>query len=187
MVIGFFIDSLSNYQSSRYRTTYGLVNIFTLIETIWLMVFFQYIFKKKVLTIIIISSGILFFIFWLIMFIRHGNNKYMELLTAYEALAIIVLSVYYFYVQLKKSENSFLYLHHTFWIVSAYLIYTAGTFFLFLFQNSLTHEDQKNYFLLNSIFIIIKTALITVGMITKNANKNNNNKIPTYINDRAFT
>jgi hypothetical protein len=52
-------------------------------------------------------------------------------------------------------------------VVATYLIYTAGTFFLFLYYNNLNLEEKAEYMALNSIFVIVKTVLLCVAMTMK--------------------
>lgn len=164
LVIGFFTDALNNYISSEGRSTIYIANIFTLIETQFVVFFFYKILHSPLAKKIIAISAGLFFVFWAILYFREGHIHLLESIFAIEAIGIISLSVYYFYEQLKVPDTPFVYMQPRFWVVTAYLIYTAGTFFLFLYLDSLELDLQKKYYLLNSVFLILKTILLSIGM-----------------------
>jgi len=54
------------------------------------------------------------------------------------------------------------------WIVTAFFIYIAGTFFLYLFIPSFNINEQREYYdIFNSIFTIIRTVLLCVAVFIK--------------------
>ena len=105
---------------------------------------------------------------WLYFFLKSGTVSYLEIPNAVEALTLICLSIFFFYEQLRKPDTAFLYTVPRFWLVSGYLIYIAGTFFLFLYMDYLSLDEQKKYFIhLNSFFLILKSIMLSIGMLMK--------------------
>jgi hypothetical protein len=172
LVVGFFIDVLNNYISSQSKSTVYIANLFTLIETQFVVYFFYKILHSPVAKKITIISALLFIVFWAVLYVKEGQDHHLESIFAIEAIGIISLSTYYFYEQLKVPDTPFVYMQPRFWVVTAYLIYTSGTFFLFLYLDSLELDLQKKYYLLNSVFLILKTILLSIGMfMTKKTEK----------------
>lgn len=65
-------------------------------------------------------------------------------------------------------NSVFIYAEAIFWVVTAYFIYFSGTFFLYLYIPTLTQNDQKTYYdILNSIFTIVRTALLSIAIFIK--------------------
>ena len=90
----------------------------------------------------------------------------------------LLLIIYYYYEQIILINSAFIYAEATFWIVTAYFIYIAGTFFLYLYIPSLNDVEQEQYYVLNYIFTIIRTVLICVATFVKPGNsKMNGNKL----------
>ncbi|MBI2729641.1 MAG: hypothetical protein HYX40_02620 [Sphingobacteriales bacterium] len=94
---------------------------------------------------------------------------------AFLAILVIIWSILFFYEQLTKTTDSqqiFLYSSPSFWVVAAYLIYFAGTFFLFIYSQNQNLEEQVSeisiqYSLINGVFVLIKNILLSVAMFSK--------------------
>lgn len=164
LVVGFFTDLLNNYISSKSESTIYIANIFTLVETQFLVYFFYRILRSKLVKKVLLISAALFTVFWAMLYVEAGQSQHLKSIFAVEAIGIILLSIFYFYEQLSFPDTPFVYMQPRFWVVTAYLIYTAGTFFLFLYLDSLELHLQRQYYLLNSLFLIFKTILLSIGM-----------------------
>jgi hypothetical protein len=168
LVIGFLFDSYQIYSSSQGSTTYLSSNLFTLIETLFLYFFFKIIIDSRLGNKIIYVLAVAFSAVWIYLFIKAGTTSYIETLSAIETLTLISLSIYYFWEQLRKPDTVFLYTVPRFWLVTAYLTYTTGTFFLFLYLDSLSIVEQQRYFVyLNPIFLLIKTIMLSIAMLMR--------------------
>ena len=155
------------YSSYNGKPTTLFASTFTLIETLFLFYFFQKVITSPLAAKTISVLAIIFIAIWLFLFIKTGVNANIDLAYGMECICIIGLSVYYFFEQVKNPGSLYFYTQARFWVVTAYLIYTAGTFFLFLYQKDLSIEEQRKYFVLNSIFLILKTLILSVAMLMK--------------------
>lgn len=166
---GFVFDLYSTWETSRDNgANYSILNFFTLLETLALLYFFSKILKNTKAKIVVgILSGF-FLLVWVLLKFKTSFNTFDDTSIALEAIIIISLSVYYLFEQIIKPQAFFLYTQPRFWVVVAYFIYMAATFFLFLFLNSLSAEEQSKYLVLNSIFLIIKTIFLSIAMFMKN-------------------
>ena len=167
MAIGFLFELYQGYLSSIGAPTYVLANLFTLTETLFLFYFFSRVISSANSQRILLIAGIFYAIAWTFLFVSTRFKDSLELSYGLECICIIALSIYYFFEQIKKPDSLYIYSQSRFWVVSAYLIYTAGTFFLFLFQKDLSIEEQQKYFILNSIFLILKTLILSIAMLMK--------------------
>lgn len=167
MLIGFLVDLINNKLSGQGQSTISTVNIFAFVETLFLLYFFSKILLTEVVRKIIRISAVLFSIFWLIFFFLYGRIKILEAIIPVEAIAIISLSVYFFYEQMSKPDTPMIYMQAEFWVVIAFLIYTAGTFFLTLYFDSLPTNEQQEFYIINSGFLILKTILLCIAIFMK--------------------
>jgi len=85
-----------------------------------------------------------------------------------ENISIIILSIFYFYEQITVNFSREIYIKPRFWVVSAYMLYSAGTFFLFLFIGTVASNQQQNIYILNYAFLVIKSILLSIAMLMKN-------------------
>jgi len=149
-------------------STIWIQNIYLLVESLVLfLIFFCCLSNYKIWKKIIVGSAIISLLLWL------GNNVFLQnlffydtLFNAFTTLLVITYAIFYFYFQLNKPTSYFIYSSPIFWIVSAILIYKAGTLFLFLYVNTLVQHERANYFIINSIFNIVKNGLFLIGFIT---------------------
>lgn len=65
-----------------------------------------------------------------------------------------------------------------FWITISFLIYLAGTFFLYIYADSMLSNPvfRKQYYIINFSFNILKNVLLGIAMLMK-PNKNINQTI----------
>lgn len=164
--VGFIFDLYSLFLISNGSDNIIFYNVFNLIESACLLLFFYVLPPLKKAKIYILVSFIVFVLFWLFMFISKGRNKFLDSAVNFEYVFVLVFSLFFLFQLLKKPEEPIFSNSH-FWIVSAYMLYVAGTFFLYLFIYSLTPEEQNEYYVVNFIFIIIKTILLSIAMFVK--------------------
>jgi hypothetical protein len=109
---------------------------------------------------------VLFILIWIFRNILLDKlHVYGELYNGGATLMILIFSLVYFYKQLDNHENLFIYSTSPFWIVIAVLLYKAGTFFLFLYTNSLSQNEKMNFYLLNSVFYLIQNLLLAFSFL----------------------
>lgn len=149
----------------EHRSNFLFYNIEQLIETILLYYFFYLTIKNTVARKTIFFFSILYLILWIFSFYQFRDTKYFSSCTTFENMTVLALIIYYYYEQIIIINSAFIYAESTFWIVTAFFIYISGTFFLYLFISSFNLIEQRKYYdLLNSIFTIIRTLLISVAI-----------------------
>lgn len=85
------------------------------------------------------------------------------------------MCIYYFFDQLKQPNTFLIYSSINFWIIIAFLIYLSGTFFLFIYAESMLSNKEflQQYIIINSSFALLKNILFSIAMLMK-TNQNNN-------------
>ncbi len=147
-----------------------LLYSFTVIEYTFFCYFIYLILPKKGLKKIIPIAWIGFIAFAFIDSIFINKDVGFDSFTSgIESIIIILLCIYYLYTQLKRSNNLTIYTTFNFWIVITFLIYFCGTFFLYLMTDSMHHDIafQKQYFIINIAFNILKNILLCIAMTMK--------------------
>ncbi|TDH18285.1 hypothetical protein EXU57_23820 [Segetibacter sp. 3557_3] len=146
-------------------------NLFTLIETVIVSYFFYKTFSWRPARLLTAIAAVAFALFWLFMFIPAGTTAALVVCVTIESILIISLSIYYMYEQVLRSDILMVYVQPRFWVVIGFLFYAAGTFFLFLFVDSLDIAAQKEYHdIINSISLTLKSICLSVAMLMRNDN-----------------
>lgn len=111
--------------------------------------------------------SIIFTVFWVFSFFKFRDKSYFSGCTNFENMTVLGLIIYYYIEQIIIINSAFIYSEATFWIITAFFIYIAGTFFLLLYMPSLDLAEQEKYYVLNYIFMIIRTVLLSVAIFIK--------------------
>ena len=168
MILSFINDGYSLYLLNYLnKSNFLFYNIYQLAETFSLYYFFYYIIRRPFLKRLIWLFSFLYIILWLISFFKFGNSSYFSSCTNFENITVLALIIYYYYEQIIVINTVFIYGESIFWIATAFFIYIAGTFFLFLYIPSLNLAEQEKYYLLTYIFTIIRTVLLSVAVFIK--------------------
>lgn len=118
----FFLDN---------KLTPQIGNIYVLLETLILLLFFGHILKNKNLRLIILSIGILFTIFFLVIITQDIKSMSSATRTARDFI-MISCSIVYFFTLIKELPQNNIFNLPTFWFVSAILFFFSCTFILSL-------------------------------------------------------
>lgn len=160
-----------------------LLASFTIIEYSFFCYFIYLISRKKIknFAIILWTS---FLIFAAIdYFYINENQTFDSFASGIESIIIILLCVYYLFSQVRGSNDLLIYSTFNFWIVVTFLIYFSGTFFLYIMTYSMRENVsfQKQYFVINASFNILKNVLLSVAMCMKT--KDSFNPTPSTVPD----
>lgn len=169
--VNFIFDCYGLYSFINVKTNFVSFNLFVLIETFLLFIFYRTILTNiniKQVLIVIIS---LFFAFWLYEFFTKGQQSFVWHCVTVENIFILVFAIYYYYEKIFLLNKAFIYTNPRFWIVTAYFINTAGTFFLMLYIPALNATGQLKFYALNYAVIIIRNILLAVAMSMGNNNQ----------------
>lgn len=177
LIINFISDGYGLYSLYLASPNYLTFNIYLLFETVCLSIFYYQVVAESIVKKAIALIISVFVVFWLYSFIRSGFDQFLYSCAAFENIFILVFALYYYYEQIIKINSAFIYMQPRFWIVSAYLVYIAGTFFLLLYIPSLNSKEQVKYYILNYVFVIIRTILLCIAMFMKDKSENQGLKL----------
>lgn len=147
-----------------------VINIYFLIEALLAFYLFYLVFQQMnrwrniaLLAMLVITLS------WLIRNVYLGKFYSFDSTTnGIETIIIILFSIVFLYFQLIRPQTNFIYSTPAFWIISAILVYKAGTFFLFLYFNTLEKYEREtfaNLYIINSFFQVLKNILIMVAFL----------------------
>jgi hypothetical protein len=162
--------------SFKVLSTLRIANIALIIELIFTFLIFHFSFANKPFwRIAPLIACIISLIWWIFRNIALNKiHTYGAAFIGGTTLLIILFALIFFYFQLSNPNNLFISSSPSFWIVSGILLYKTGTFFLFLYVNSLNQNAKANFYIINSIFYLLESVLFTIGFLTK---KNDSTKL----------
>lgn len=155
------------------KTTFLLNSLFTIVEYSLFSFFIYLSISGKIFKILIVIASIGFLVFAIRDFFTHKENPVFDSLPAsIESILILIYCIFYFFDQLSKPTITFLYQTSTFWLVLGLMVYTAGTFFLFLQAADAPREVIDRFWTINLICNILKNAFLSIGFVVQKAPSN---------------
>ena len=143
-----------------------LYEIFTVVEFCFFAAFFYYIVSNNIIkkwlpiiTCIFITSA----------FIDHFFVLSKSFTSGIQAVLILSMCIYYFFDQLKNPKFFLIYNNFNFWIIISFLIYVAGTFFLYIMAENIVPSKSfwRSYVIINFSFNLLKNILLSVAMLMR--------------------
>jgi hypothetical protein len=159
-----------------------------------LFTFFEYCFftcflylnisNRKFKNLMLISSGlfITFLIFYYYSQVIFTNVDSVPI--GIETILILIFSFYYLYEQMNDAANQFVYNKYPFWIISGFMVYLAGGFFIYVFANQVDRTTLDEFWFLTPVLYFIKNILFTVGIFIfiKQPKNPSTQKLRPYLN-----
>jgi hypothetical protein len=167
LLIGFTIDVFNARLNAERQPNFLSYNLFVLIETVLLYYFFSSILSLRFSKVTVYFFTACFMVVWTLFFRKFSTSNYVDAAVTFENITIIILSIIYFYEQINSPEPTIIYNQPRFWVVAAYLIYSAGTFFMFIYLDALKDADKEKSYEWNNAVSILKYLLITIAMFMK--------------------
>lgn len=158
---------ISNYYGFKVFNFHAL-SLFTVIEFCLFSLATFYLLSNSYLKKIIIGFIPIFFAFSLIQYIKSNPEDEIDSLSiSVEYILIIIFTLFYFYEEISIPQATFIYSTKAFWIITGILIYSAGTFFLFLFSDNLSDDEWEKYSIINYVFTILKNTCFGIAVTIK--------------------
>ncbi|MEO8721549.1 MAG: hypothetical protein ABI372_10625, partial [Ginsengibacter sp.] len=167
-----------------------LLYAFTIFEYSFFCYFIYLIFSKNLVKKIVpfIWIGFIIFAFIDLLFISEAK-EFDSFTIGIESIVIILLCIAYLFSQLKDSNSTLVYSTFNFWVVITFLIYFCGTFFLYIMTAGMKDSVsfQKQYFVINISFNILKNLLLCVAMTMRlNNSIKKENKLSIELDDHIY-
>ncbi len=163
-----------------------LFSSFTLMEFLAFSLFLGYHTEnkqlKKLLTIVFAAFAIFICTYFLIIPFNFIDSVPIGV----ETILVITFSVYFLYELVNKS-TTLLYNTTEFWVITGFLIYLAGSFFIYLYANQVPENELYKFFFVTYIFNTIKNIFIAIGFWLaykkpKNANLHHSHEYQPFLN-----
>lgn len=171
----------------HFKNIFIVFAIYTVVEFSFFCFFYYYAMPSGGMKKAVLPIWGLFFTFSCIdFFLINQMNAFDSITSGVESIFIILLCINYLVVQLKGSNNLFVYSTSNFWIVITFLIYLSGTFFLYIMTENMIKDRafRIQYLIINSAFNILKNVLLSIAMLMKETPPNEQVKKSKNWDDR---
>lgn len=165
----FFLERAASVIDNHFAGFFDWFTLFSLpLQIIVLFIFFREIIKSRS-NILVIGALFAFFLFvWMIK--NWKDAEYSSTIKVSASLILIIACLLYYYQEIRQLDSFFVYTKPEFWGVTAIFIFSAGTFFVFLFRQQSLHADQifyNQYVYIHAFLFIIRSLLLSVSFLLK--------------------
>ena len=151
---------------------YYPLSIFTALEFTLFSIFLYLIIRKVIFKKIILASFPVFFIISIFSFYKNLDNGFDSISSTVEIIFILAFCIFFLFQELNNPQTLFIYQNPDFWFVFGILIYTAGTFFLFLQASAVSKEVRDGFWSINLLSNLMKNLLFALAFyLPKNNQK----------------
>jgi hypothetical protein len=168
------LDLLLNYYNRNIDEGWFsyIWSTFTFVEYSIFTYFLWVNIKNKNIKSFLFYASIVFIVFTTAYNIKTNFQKIDSLPIGIETILIIVYSFYYLYEQLNDTSNFFIYTKYQFWIIIGFLIYLAGSFFIFIYASKLANDNSfKKYWFITNGFYAVMNILFIIAFCMRAKNK----------------
>ena len=169
VVVGFSL--LYVYKS---KENYFLaVRVYNVIEYTLLAYFFSLYIVNKTAKNVLFGSIFIYFIFCLYSFIKTAVPEMPSITFTVEYIFLLCFIIYFFFEVMQESVVEPIYQRAIFWISVAFIINSAGNFFLFIYQKNSYNDEifQRQYTTIYTTVTVIKNLLLCISILIKETPK----------------
>lgn len=114
---------------------------------------------------IILVTIIAFAVFQLIYSNRLSSLYFDSIPIGVETILVLIFSIYFLFEEINNPNIIFLYNNYRFWIIVGFMIYLAGSFFIYILANFLSRPQLLFYWQFIDVFLILKNIFFTIGIL----------------------
>ena len=171
VIVGFSV--LYIYKSPE--NYYLVVRTYVIIEFTLLTYLFHLYIKNRLIQKFIKYSPVVFLLFCIFEFSSEKNPGIPFLPISVAHITLLCIIVYYLFEVMQETVLEPIYQKAIFWISVAFIINSAGNFFLFLYSKNSFNEDpnfKRQYTIIYTTVTVIKNLLLCISILTKETPKN---------------
>lgn|GEM_PF-3878564 len=139
------------------------------LEYLLIYYFFRILYKSKS-SLKFLNYTVLFFLtFWAVSSYFIPVSTFNSILNGLESLIVIILTLIYFYEEIKAPQSLFIYSQPQFWGVIGFFLFFAGSFFVFLYKQTYKQEElfREQYSYIHSSFFILRNLLFSIALFIR--------------------
>ncbi|MGZ3852880.1 MAG: hypothetical protein ACXVLT_05205 [Flavisolibacter sp.] len=162
-----FLDSLLNlavkYVNLNLSWRLYIWSTFTFVEYLTFTFVIWSTIKNAFVRRLIVYTSSFFIVFTTIYNIITNFKGIDSIPIGIETILILVFSFYYLYEQMNNTVDLFIYSTYQFWIIIGFMIYLAGSFFIYILASAMEQVLLNQYWLLTNAFYAIMIILFAIS------------------------
>ncbi len=153
---------------SRTANSY-VYNVFTFVEGLSIIVIYKNIIQSEKNGLYFLALIVFFSLCFAVSGLLGQLSKHSPFLLTVETVIVIALSITYFFRLINNVLIPKLTDYYLFWLNTSFLIYFCGSLFIFIFENFILYNQDKNMrnlWILHNFFNIVYNILLAKSIYT---------------------
>lgn len=171
-VLSFLFDVFLVSSPWALENRYLVWNIFAILEYCMLSYFYYLIINNRLIKLIIVIFSAVYLIAFFLL-VSSSDERFNSILSALSSVFMLFLSLTFFVVTMKSSQEPVNLFSPIFLIVIALLLYVASTLFLYIIANRLTTKEMEQYWSINHVSNILTNIIFAAAFLLFRFQKNN--------------
>ena len=166
-----------------------VVRAYVILEFTLLTYLFHLYIKNNLLRKLILYSPIVFILFCIFEFSREKIPGMPFLPISVAHITLLCIVIYYLFEVMQETVLEPIYQKAIFWISVAFIINSAGNFFLFLYSKNSFNGDpnfKRQYTIIYTTVTVIKNMLLCISILIKEKHKNESDKVTFDVDLDSF-
>ena len=136
---------------------------------IFIYFFFQQVLIGSLNKRVILICTIVYVALQFIPFIFETNSTITSIVTTVNTIFILLFCLLYFFEQIRFPKTMFIYTQSSFWSIVGFLVFSAGTFFIFWYNTIVKQSEvfENQYIVIHALIFIIRNVLFSIAFIIK--------------------
>lgn len=162
VIIGFSLLYILDSKESYYLAA----RFYTILEYTTLAYFFSLYIKRKFVNKLLLFSIGAYFVFCVYSYLKQKTPEMPFIPVSVEHVLLLIFILYYFFETIQNLTTEPVYQKAIFWISVAFIINSAGNFFLFLYSKNSFNDDtfKTQYTIIYSTVTILKNILLCISI-----------------------
>lgn len=112
-------------------------------------------------------SIFLYFFCWTPFLFFYNTQDYISFIRAFTYSFILIFCLLYFYEQMRDPKIFFIYTQKSFWTISGFFLFAAGTFFIFLFDQFSNNVKGffEQYVYIHALLFGVRNCFFSIAML----------------------
>jgi hypothetical protein len=147
------------------REKHYFYSLFVLVEYLLFAFFLWNNLQNNKSKVILLFLSICFSVFIIISTISFKIRRLDSISIGIESIIILTFCIYLLFEMLNSVRDMFIYYDFRFWIIIGIVLYLAGSFFLYIFDETLSPNQRNHIWFLTWVFYIIKALFFSLSII----------------------
>ncbi|MBP6686823.1 MAG: hypothetical protein KA160_03105 [Lacibacter sp.] len=136
---------------------------------IFIYFFFRYTLIEPVNRKITLVCTIAYIALQLIPFLFETASSITSIITTVNTVFILLFCLLYFFEQIRFPKTMFVYTQSSFWSIVGFLVFSAGTFFIFWYNTVIKQSEvfENQYIIIHALIFITRNLLFSIALVIK--------------------